>query len=158
MASIWRNDAHYEALGELEQMFAAQDVAHFNPDELVAQRTTLVPGRGILWRCLPVVSIWDELREESGGPCYFTNFWRDQEHNNRVGGSPNSLHMENIAGDGVSTVWTPEEVYEWMEAHPMANLMGLGLYKTFVHMDLRGLVPHVPGAVAHPAPARWDFR
>jgi uncharacterized protein YcbK (DUF882 family) len=76
-------------------------------------------------------------------PVTITSGPRCTKHNKSVGGAKNSEHRI-IEGEDVDAVdiqvkgHTPTEVYMYLKNLPYANLLGLGKYKTFVHMDPRG--------------------
>jgi uncharacterized protein YcbK (DUF882 family) len=68
---------------------------------------------------------------------------RCRAYNLKVGGAKKSEHLivdgedveaVDISVEGVS----PTQVYSFLKGLPYANLLGLGKYKTFVHMDTRG--------------------
>ena len=68
---------------------------------------------------------------------------RCAKHNKEVGGAKNSEHLirEDDDVDAVDIVVegvTPHEVYMYLKALPYASLLGIGKYKTFVHVDTRG--------------------
>jgi uncharacterized protein YcbK (DUF882 family) len=65
-----------------------------------------------------------------------------------VGGGSNSQHLYAKAADIVVKGYTPKQVHAKIEELTKAGKMtqgGLGLYKTFVHYDIRS------------TKARWDF-
>ena len=93
---------------------------------------------------ISTLSILEAVRDHFG-PVVVTSGCRCEEHNKRVGGSPNSQHKFARAADIKVSSTKPETVYGWVaENFPHASL---GLYDTFVHVDTR-----VDG------PARWDLR
>ena len=90
------------------------------------------------------------LRDVVNKPIKINSGYRSPEHNasDKVKGSSKSQHLFGRAADIVVTGFTPKEVYDLIEGMISAGDMlqgGLGLYKTFVHYDVRG------------TKARWDF-
>jgi uncharacterized protein YcbK (DUF882 family) len=68
---------------------------------------------------------------------------RCKAYNKKVGGAAKSEHL--IIGDeDVDAVdiqvkdHTPQEVYLYLKNLPYAGMLGLGKYKSFVHVDVRG--------------------
>lgn len=61
---------------------------------------------------------------------------RCPDHNDAVGGAPNSKHLYSLAAD----VWvknvTPAQVYEYLDKK-YPNKYGIGLYNAWVHIDVR---------------------
>ncbi|UJR82738.1 glycoside hydrolase family protein [Sandaracinus amylolyticus] len=81
------------------------------------------------------------LRAEVGAPITITSGYRSPEHNKKVGGAKKSQHLCGIAADIKVKGMTPKEVHAKIEELIAAGRMkqgGLGLYKTFVHYDIRG--------------------
>ena len=75
-----------------------------------------------------------DLRSSLGRPVYITSGYRNREHNARVGGSPNSYHLRGMAADirvpGVSS-------QDLAAAAREAGFRGIGIYNSFVHVDVR---------------------
>lgn len=70
-------------------------------------------------------------------------------HNKAEGGSKRSTHIvtefdrESEGADITVKGFTPFQVYQYLKNTPYANLLGLGKYTGWVHVDVRGY------------PARW---
>lgn len=114
---------------------------HFNRREFACQCT----------RCdqdtvdYKLVEVLERLREVVDAPITITSGNRCFEHNLNSGGSPKSKHLFSKAADIQVKGWSPEEVYKLLdEWHP--DEFGLGLYKSWVHIDVRK------------DKARWDKR
>ncbi len=72
------------------------------------------------------------LRDVLGSPIHITSGYRTPQHNQRVGGHPNSYHCKGMAADIVVT---------GVPAHRVQHLLrnwqgGLGCYSTFTHIDI----------------------
>ena len=91
------------------------------------------------------------LRWHRGGaPVTVTSWYRSLAYNAAVGGSRNSMHKVCGAADITKKGWTPAQVAHALDHdYPMADQLGIGLYKTFTHVDSRGLI-------GRKAPARWS--
>lgn len=146
-----------EAHRRLAEMFAGDGIKDFVPSEFVTERSA-PPPKGKLHRLALIARVCQDLRTASGARVNVTNAYRDIAHNQRVGGSKHSQHMECTAADIVARAWSPKEVWVWANEHPWADLLGIGRYRSFTHIDVRGFFPHTPGAQQSPAPARWDKR
>ena len=107
-----------------------------------------------------LVEILDLVREKVGVGIRITSGLRCKKHNAEVGGRSSSLHLPR---DGIThaadfTYAAPSSkgqlnitrLYMLAESLARPTDIGIGLYPTWVHLDVRGLVT--------PAmkPARWD--
>jgi uncharacterized protein YcbK (DUF882 family) len=80
------------------------------------------------------------IRDAINKPIHITNAYRCESHNNAVGGVKSSQHLLGKAADIQVKGMKPKQVYDLIE-----NLIengevlqgGLGLYKTFIHLDIR---------------------
>ncbi len=80
------------------------------------------------------------LRDGLSAPITITNAYRCESHNKAVGGSKNSQHLQGKAADLQIKGIDPEDLHFTIEAFISERIMlegGLGLYKTFVHYDIR---------------------
>lgn len=83
------------------------------------------------------------FREKLGVPFTPNSAYRSMEHNKRVGGSENSMHMHGRAFDvPIKKGMTAEKI---KKAARMVGFTGIGHYNTFVHIDTG-------------APRYWDLR
>ena len=88
------------------------------------------------------------LRNYTGKVVTINSGYRSPEHNKMVGGVSNSQHVKGNASDIRIKSITPLQLYKIIERLIKSGKMkegGLGLYKTFVHYDIRG------------TKARWDY-
>lgn len=63
---------------------------------------------------------------------------RCKKHNDEVGGAEFSWHLSGHAADIVVKGVHPDTVYEYLNSCDYADLIGLGSYSTFTHVDTRG--------------------
>jgi len=83
--------------------------------------------------------LMQNLRRESGSVIDVSSGWRDPLYNVAVGGALHGQHPLFTAVDLVVRSWTPDRVRAWIEARPEAQSIGLGYYKSFTHLDGRGV-------------------
>ena len=81
------------------------------------------------------------LRDYVGEPVRIISGYRTKKYNTRIKGARRSQHMLAKAGDIKIESMKPREVYELIiklikEGKMMAG--GVGIYRTFVHYDVRG--------------------
>lgn len=63
-------------------------------------------------------------------------------HNRKSGGSNNSYHLNGMAADISVEGETPARIFKWLQRQ-YGDLLGLIEYRTFVHVDTRGMrVPY----------------
>lgn len=79
----------------------------------------------------------DSIREEFGKPVLVNCGYRSPEHNAKVGGVKNSFHVQGLAAD-----IRPKDLKDLAQLQSIADSKnpngGVGLYDTFVHVDVRG--------------------
>ena len=78
----------------------------------------------------------DSIREHFGVPVSITSGRRCESHNKAVGGANKSQHVLGLAADIQVKGKTPKEVFEFLN-QKFKSHYGIGLYKTFVHFDVR---------------------
>ena len=82
-----------------------------------------------------LVLMLEEIRKEFERPVYVTSGCRCPEHNQHVGGSPNSQHLKGRAADIQVKGVEPWQVQEFIESELVPS--GLGKYDSFTHIDSR---------------------
>lgn len=91
-----------------------------------------------LWpNIIPTLKVAQEARDHFDAPLYVNSAYRNESYNRAVG-STSRRHVDFFAMDVFFGKIPTLELYEWLEAHPQADIMGLGWYPTFVHMDTMG--------------------
>jgi uncharacterized protein YcbK (DUF882 family) len=81
------------------------------------------------------------LRDEVKKSIQITSGYRSPEHNAKVKGAKNSMHITGMAADIKVAGMTPKQVAEVIErliAEKKMKEGGIGIYKTWVHYDHRG--------------------
>ncbi len=85
--------------------------------------------------------VLEDVRNHFGESVIITSAVRTPEHNRDVGGSISSYHLPDqgaCAADIVVVGVEPAEVQAYLKSRPYANLLGIGSYRTFTHVDTRG--------------------
>jgi len=115
----------------------------YKPYQLMAPPTYLIPRAILLCRVLR--DLRSAIRPM---PVRVSSWYRDSSYNLRIGGVARSMHMTCGAADVIKAGFTPDEVADILERHPDSGEFGIGRYKTFTHIDIRG-------RIGRNAPARW---
>lgn len=77
-----------------------------------------------------------DLRKTFGKPVLITSANRCKEHNAKVGGSKNSVHLTGKAADVVVKGVEPSEVQAYLKGMYIGKY-GIGSYEDFTHIDVR---------------------
>lgn len=81
-----------------------------------------------------LITVLEEVRGHFGKPVRITSGSRCLPHNTSIGGSRRSQHLLHKAADIVVAGVEPQAVYDFLDP---SHGGGLGLYKSFVHVDVR---------------------
>ena len=106
------------------------NTAHFKTSEFACKHCGEVKVDSELLAVLELV------RNHFGAPVTVTSGYRCKTHNLNVGGAPKSKHVEGIAADIKVKGFDADEVYHFINSQ-FPNSYGLGLYKSWVHIDTR---------------------
>lgn len=85
--------------------------------------------------------VLEDVRRHFEQPITINCAVRKRRHNIEAGGRDGSFHLPKHGASAVDfTVanTTPNEVADYLESRPYANLLGIGRYSTFTHVDTRG--------------------
>jgi uncharacterized protein YcbK (DUF882 family) len=80
------------------------------------------------------------LRDEVKKPIKITSGYRNAEFNKKIGGASQSRHITGQAADLKIEGYTPKQVAAIIEKLIASGKMkqgGLGIYKTWIHYDIR---------------------
>lgn len=131
-----------------EQLLAGLRLRHIAPSEVTSYADSVRNGvknsrpPEELWaNIIPTLWVVDHLRALIGNPVRLTSIYRSEEYNRAVRGASSSLHMKNNAIDFRIEGVRPVEVHAKLTALRTAGMFrgGIGLYRTFVHVDTRGV-------------------
>lgn len=81
------------------------------------------------------------LRDYIQVPIKINSGYRSPEHNRSIGGASESFHVRAMAADIRTDSHTPKQLATVIEHLILTGRMkqgGIGIYKTFVHYDIRG--------------------
>lgn len=113
---------------------------HFNP---VIDRKLKCSCCGAGQLSVAAFIVLETVRMHFNAPVTIESGPRCRAYNKKVGGASKSEHLI-IDDEDVDAVdikvqgHTPQEVYMYLKSLPYANLLGIGKYKTFTHVDTRG--------------------
>ena len=125
------------------------DVGRESVTALHGSQILAAPPPHLIANAILLCNVLRDLRSAVRPTPVLVNSWyRDGAYNNRIGGVPNSMHLTCGAADVTKAGFTPEEVADILERHPDSDEFGIGRYKTFTHIDVRGMIGRT-------APARW---
>lgn len=114
---------------------------NFTREEFDCKDGTQVPEKYIA-NATEVAKNLEVLRAEINEPVMITGSgYRTKAHNKKVGGAENSQHLTASAADINAKNYSPKELAKVIERLIKQGKMkqgGIGVYKGFVHYDIRG--------------------
>lgn len=132
---------------DYERFLEGLQLRHFSPGEITsyAERErdgvkNALPARKLWENLVPTLWVVDQLRHLLGLPVTLTSIYRAPAYNAAVGGADFSFHMRNQAIDLQARDVPSWQVFDTLRDFRQSGAFtgGLGLYKTFVHIDTRG--------------------
>lgn len=115
---------------------------NFNREEFDCKDGAIVPEKYIQ-NAKEVAENLEVLRAEINEPILITGSgYRTKEHNTKVGGAKNSQHLTCSGADINAKNYTPKELAKVIEKLIKLGKIkqgGIGIYKGFVHYDIRGI-------------------
>jgi hypothetical protein len=125
------------------------DVGRESVTALYGSHALTAPPTYMITSAILLCNVLNDLRSAVRPMPVLVNSWyRDSTYNHRIGGVPRSMHLTCGAADVTKVGFTPDEVADILERHPDRYEFGIGRYKNFTHIDIRGMI-------GRPAPARW---
>lgn len=100
-------------------------------------------GSDVVFISPDLVEILQQIRDHFKAPVSINSGYRTPAYNKKVGGATYSQHLYGMAADIVVKGVEPKKVYAYADSL-LPCTGGVGLYKTFVHVDVRK------------AKSRWD--
>ena len=104
---------------------------HFTNDEFRCKCCEELPVTGMNTKLLDSL---DELRDKVGKSVFVSSGYRCSSHNDTVGGVKGSYHTLGMAADIFVVGLLPVEL---ARICLLCGFTGLGIYDTFVHVDVR---------------------
>lgn len=135
--------------GGFEAFFATNlpDVTHFSASEFLYKGAThetnglnTDPPEALWPNMIPLARVLEQLRGGIGAPVRLLSVYRSPAYNSAVGGATGSQHLQFKAADFVAGTGTPANWAERLRGLRSAGAFsgGIGIYGTFVHVDVRG--------------------
>lgn len=113
--------------------------ANFNLSEFKCKDGTDVPAE-LLPNIQKLANELQKLRDLLDEPIYINSGYRTPSYNKKIGGARNSFHVQAKAADIVVKSMSAKELHskiEYFISQGVLNFKGIGLYSTFVHVDVR---------------------
>lgn len=122
---------------------------HFSDKELAC------PCCGVNLCTERLVESLEKLRALIGKSISLNSAYRCPIHNKKVGGEPNSQHIQGAAADIRVEGLTPGEIYHL--ALQIPEFAGFGVAHTFIHVDVRQVASHAKWCYgANGKQCAWD--
>ena len=133
------------AKGDFQKLLDEAGVRHFTADEVFFRgardarlQLNTDPPRALWPSLLAVTKVADEARHRLGKPLRINSAYRSPAYNRALPGSAsNSIHMKGGALDLSGSPATLHKILTQMRAEAIFR-GGIGRYKTFTHVDVRG--------------------
>ena len=93
-------------------------------------------GTDTVFISLALVNLLQKIRDHFGKAVIINSAYRTEAHNKAIGGATYSQHKYGLAADIHINGVTPKEIAAYVETL-MPSSGGIGIYKSFVHVDVR---------------------
>ena len=93
-------------------------------------------GTDTVFISLTLVNLLQKIRNHFGKAVIINSAYRTEAHNKSIGGATYSQHKYGLAADIHINGVTPKEIAAYVETL-MPSSGGIGIYKSFVHVDVR---------------------
>lgn len=93
-------------------------------------------GTDTVFISLALVNLLQKIRDRFGKAVIINSAYRTEAHNKAIGGATYSQHKYGLAADIHINGVTPKEIAAYVETL-MPSSGGIGIYKSFVHVDVR---------------------
>ena len=132
------------ARADFQKLLDEAGVRHFTADEVFFRgardaklNLNTDPPRSLWPSLLAVTKVADEARHRLGRPLRINSGYRSPAYNRAISGSSASIHMRGGALDLSGSPATLHRILQEMRAEGLFR-GGIGRYKTFTHVDVRG--------------------
>lgn len=93
-------------------------------------------GTDTVFISLALVNLLQKIRDRFGKAVIINSAYRTEAHNKAIGGATYSQHKYGLAADIRINGITPKAIAAYVETlMPLSG--GIGIYKSFVHVDVR---------------------
>ena len=93
-------------------------------------------GTDTVFISLTLVNLLQKIRNHFGKAVIINSAYRTEAHNKSIGGATYSQHKYGLAADIHINGVTPKEIAAYVETL-MPSSGGIGIYQSFVHVDVR---------------------
>lgn len=93
-------------------------------------------GTDTVFISLALVNLLQKIRDHFGKAVIINSAYRTEAHNKSIGGATYSQHKYGLAADIHINGVTPKEIAAHVETL-LPSSGGIGIYKSFVHIDVR---------------------
>lgn len=93
-------------------------------------------GTDTVFISLALVNLLQKIRDHFGKAVIINSAYRTEAHNKSIGGATYSQHKYGLAADIHINGVTPKEIAAYVETL-MPSSGGIGIYQSFVHVDVR---------------------
>lgn len=93
-------------------------------------------GSDVVFISPELVTILQKVRKHFGRAVHINSGYRTPTYNKKVGGATHSQHLYGMACDIHLNLVKPKDVAAYVETL-LPNKGGIGIYKNFVHVDVR---------------------
>lgn len=93
-------------------------------------------GTDTVFISLALVNLLQKIRDHFGKAVIINSAYRTEAHNKSIGGATYSQHKYGLAADIHINGVAPKEIAAYVETL-MPSSGGIGIYKSFVHVDVR---------------------
>jgi hypothetical protein len=133
-----------DAKADFQRLLDDAGVRYFTADEVFYRgardaklQLNSDPPRGLWPSLLAVVKVADEARHRLGKGLRINSAYRSPAYNRAIGGASASIHMKGAALDLSGSPATLHRILQEMRSEGLFR-GGIGRYKTFCHVDVRG--------------------
>jgi hypothetical protein len=132
------------AKADFQKLLDEHGVRYFNADEVFYRgardaklQLNTDPPRSLWPSLLAVTKVADEARHRLGKPLRINSAYRSPAYNRAISGASASIHVRGGALDLSGSPATLHRILKEMRAEGLFR-GGIGRYKTFCHVDVRG--------------------
>ncbi len=132
------------AKAEFQKLLEAQGTRYFDADEVFFRgardarlQLNTDPPRALWPSLLAVVKVADEARHRLGKPLRINSAYRSPAYNRAISGASRSVHVQGGALDLAGSPATLHRILTQLRKEGFFK-GGIGRYKTFTHVDVRG--------------------
>jgi hypothetical protein len=149
--SSTRTPEERATIRKFQEFFKTLSARHFSADELLflggshhgsgpCAGKNRIPEEALWPNVAPLVKALDAVREQVGKPVRLTNVYRHGSYNTCIGGVATSQHSLFRAADIVVSGIDAAACADCAQVVRAQNVFtgGIGRYKSFVHIDVRG--------------------